>query len=108
MELRNNPDRYLGAAGEPERRLIDGKWALIRAVEAMRPGRERRAATRRIREVNALLAERLAPEIARLEAQLGTVKAQSAAEDVTEFRGYPFFLFDPGDVAALVPELPRP
>jgi len=108
MELRHNPDRYLGAPGEPERRLIDEKWALIRAVEAMRPGRERRAATRRIREVNGLLAERLAPEIARVEAQLGAVNAQPAPEDVTEFRGYPFFLFDPRDVAALVPEFRHP
>jgi len=108
MDLRHNPDRHLSAVGEVERRLIDEKWALIRAVETMRPGRERRDATRRIREVNALLAERLAPEITRVEAQLGALKEQASAEDVAEFRGYPFFLFDPRDVAALVPDPAAP
>jgi hypothetical protein len=107
IDLRHNPDRHLTAAGEDERRLIDEKWGLIRAVETMRAGRERREATRRIREVNRLLAERLAPEIARVEAALGALNAQPAAEDVEEFRGYPFFLFDPHDVASLVPEFRR-
>lgn len=104
-DLRHNPDRHLAAAGETEQRLIDEKWKLIREVERMRPGRERRAATRRIREVNGLLAERLAPEIARVEAELGALNARPPAEEVVEFRGYPFFLFDPGEVAALVPDL---
>jgi hypothetical protein len=107
MDLRHNPDRHLAAAGDAERRLVDEKWRLIRAVETMRPGRERRAATHRIREVNGLLAETLAPEIARVEAQLAALSAQPPAEDVLEFRGYPFFLFDPNDVAALVPDLGR-
>lgn len=105
MDLRHNPDRHLRAAGEAEQQLIDEKWAVIRSVEAMRPGRERREATRRIRELNSRLAERLAPEIARIEADLGALHAKRAAEDVEEFREYPFFLFDPGDVAALVPDL---
>jgi hypothetical protein len=105
MDLRHNPDRHLRAAGEAEQRLIDEKWTLIRAVETMRAGRERREATRRIREVNGLLAQRLAPEIARVETELGALSARPAAEDVEQFRGYPFFLFDPGEVAALVPDL---
>jgi hypothetical protein len=107
MDLRHNPDRHLAAPGETEQRLIDEKWALIRAVEAMRPGRERRAATRRIRDVNGLLAERLAPEIARVESELAALSAEPPADDAAEFRGYPFFLFEPRDVAALVPEIPR-
>ncbi|MHB8732850.1 MAG: hypothetical protein ACYDAB_13790 [bacterium] len=107
MDLRHNPDRHLDAAGEAERRLVDEKWRLIREVETMRPGRERRAATQRIREVNTLLAKTLAPEIARVEAQLAALNAQPPAEDVIEFRGYPFFLFDPNEVAALVPDLGR-
>jgi hypothetical protein len=74
----------------------------------MRPGRERREATRRIRELNALLADRLAPEIARVEAQLRDLETERATEDVEEFRGYPFFLFEPRDVEALVPDLRRP
>ena len=105
MDLRHNPDRHLAAAGDAEARLIDEKWKLIRDVEAMRPGRERRDATRRIREINGMLAERLAPEIARVEAQLAGLRAEPPAEDVVAFRGYPYFLFDPGDVAALVPDL---
>jgi len=107
MDLRHNPDRHLAAAGEAERHLVDEKWRLIREVETMRPGRERRAATQRIRETNALLARTLAPEIARAEAQLAALNAQPPAEDVVEFRGYPFFLFDPNEVAALVPDLGR-
>jgi hypothetical protein len=108
MDLRHNPDRHLAADGETERRLIDEKWTLIRSVETMRPGRGRREATRRIREVNGLLANRLAPEIARAEAQLRDLEAQPAPEDVEEFRGYPFFLFEPRDVEALVPDLRGP
>ncbi len=69
----------------------------------MRPGRERRATTRRIREINGMLAETLAPEIARIEAQVRALSAQPPAEDVLEFRGYPYFLFDPREVAALAP-----
>jgi hypothetical protein len=108
LDLRHNPDRHLAAAGESERRLVDEKWRLIREVEAMRPGRERRATTRRIREINGLLAETLAPEIARVEAQLRALSAQPPAEDVLQFRGYPYFLFDPRDVAALAPDPIRP
>ena len=108
MDLRHNPDRHLAAAGESERRLVDEKWRVIREVEAMRPGRERRAATRRIREINGLLAETLAPEIARIEARLRALDTQPPAEDVVEFRGYPYVLFDPRDVAALAPDPVRP
>jgi hypothetical protein len=107
MDLRHNPDRHLAAAGESERGLVDEKWRLIREVEAMRPGRERREATRRIREINGRLAETLAPEIARVEAQLGALR-EAPAEDALAFRGYPYFLFDPNDVAALAPDPVRP
>ena len=86
MDLRHNPDRHLAAAGDSEGRLVDEKWRLIR-------------------EVNALLAQSLAPEIARVEAELAALKTRPPAEDVLEFRGYPYFLFDPADVAALVPDL---
>ena len=102
MDLRHNPDRHLAAAGEAERRLIDEKWTLIREGETLRPGPQRRAATRRIREINGRLAEALAPEIVHLEAHLETLRAAPPAEDALEFRGYPYFLFEPGDVAALV------
>ncbi len=102
MDLRHNPDRYLEATSEVQRRLVQEKWALIHAVEAMRPGPERRAATRRIREVNEQLAEALAPEIARTEARLASLRQVEESEDVVRYRGYPFFLFDPAEVGALV------
>jgi uncharacterized small protein (DUF1192 family) len=103
MDLRHNPDRHLGAAGAAERGLVDEKWRLIREIETMRKGPQRRAAARRIREINGRLAEALAPEIARTEARLAELKGGPAATEVLEFRGYPFFLFDPHDVAALAP-----
>jgi hypothetical protein len=102
MDLRHNPDRHLAELTEAHRRLVEEKWALIRALEGMRPGPERRAATRRIREINALLASALAPEIARVEARLRALGEQEALEEVVRYREYPFFLFDPGEVAALV------
>jgi hypothetical protein len=103
MDLRHNPDRHLTSAGPAEQALIDEKWRLIREVETMRPGPDRRAATRRIREINERLARTVAPEIARAEADLAALRATPPAEEILEFRGYPYFLFEPRDVAALVP-----
>jgi len=108
MDLRHNPDRYLESSSEDQRRLVDEKWALIRAVETMRPGPDRRAATRRIREVNVALAGALTPEIARLEARLADLQAARDVEDVVRYRGYPFFMFDPAEVGALVGAVSRP
>lgn len=102
MELRHNPDRHLASLSEEQRRLVEEKWALVRAAETMRPGPDRRAAARRIRAVNVQLAEALAPEIARIEARLAALRAGQDPEDVVRYRGYPFFLFDPAEVAALV------
>jgi len=67
----------------------------------MRPGKERRAATHRIRELNVRLADGLVPEIAGLQARLAAADQASSARDAVEYRGYPFFLFDPAAVAAL-------
>lgn len=101
MDLRHNPDRYLGALSEDQRRLVDEKWTLIRAVEAMRPGPERRGATRRIREINTQLAGALTSEIESLEARRGALDRGADAEDAAHYREYPFFLFDPAEVGAL-------
>jgi hypothetical protein len=101
MELRHNPERYLDTSTDPVRRLVDEKWSLIRAVQTMRPGKERRAATHRIRELNVRLADGLVPEIAGLKARLAAADHASAVRDAVEYRGYPFFLFDPAAVAAL-------
>jgi len=99
-DLRHNPDRHLRDVTAAQRGLVDEKWELIRAVETMRPGADRRAATRRIREVNAQLAEAVAGEAARVEARLRSL-GEADAEGVAAYREYPFFLFDPADVAAL-------
>ena len=101
MELRHNPERYLDTSTDAVRRLVDEKWGLIRAVQTMRPGKERRAATHRIRELNVRLADGLVPEIAGLRARLAAADQASAVRDAVEYRGYPFFLFDPAAVAAL-------
>jgi len=107
MDLRHNPDRYLPAASDAQRSLVDEKWELIRAVEAMRPGPERRAATRRIRAINASLAADLAAEVADVEAHLAGLGV-SDGEGAAESRDYPYCLFDPAEVAALagVPQSP--
>jgi len=101
MELRHNPERYLDTSADAVRPLVDEKWGLIRAVQTMRPGKERRAATHRIRELNVRLADGLVPEIAGLQARLAAADQASAVRDAVEYRGYPFFLFDPAAVAAL-------
>jgi hypothetical protein len=101
MDLQHNPERHLDTSAQPIRRLVDEKWDYIRSVEAMRPGPERRAATHRIRELNARLAGGLASEIASLEARLAAMDQASAVRDAIEYRGYPFFLFHPTRVAAL-------
>jgi hypothetical protein len=102
MDLQHNPDRHLAAPSEAERRLIEEKWALIREVETMRPGPQRRATTSRIREVNRLLAGALAPEVAVVEARLAALRNRRDPDEVVRYREYPFFLFDPADVDALL------
>jgi hypothetical protein len=101
MDLRHNPDRHLVAPSDDQRRLVDEKWTLIRAVETMRPGSDRRAASRRIREVNEQLAEALSSEISTLEARLAALQTAQVAEAAARHRGYAFFLFDPAEVRAL-------
>ncbi|HYM70279.1 MAG TPA: hypothetical protein VEZ44_11835 [bacterium] len=104
-DFRHNPDRHLENVTEAQRRLVDEKWYLIREVETMRPGPGRRAATRRIREINAELASHLAPDRARVEARLAALDGADAG-GAAGYRDYPFFLFDPVEVAALagIPE----
>ena len=101
MDLQHNPERYLPAPSDPQRRLIEEKWALIPSVEAMRPGPERRAATHRIRDVNSLLAASLVPEMQRLRERRAALDQDAAIRDVADDRGYPFFLFDPAAVRDL-------
>jgi hypothetical protein len=102
MELQHNPERYLASPSDAQRRLIEEKWSVIRAVEQMRPGPERRAATHRIREINAQLAEGLASEIHQAQARRAAAGSSSASLAAASYREYPFFLFDPARVDALV------
>lgn len=108
MDLQHNPERHLPSPSQAERRLVDEKWALIKAIEQMRPGPQRRAATHRIREVNGRLAEGLADEIQRIRARLAALDGSSPALDAASFRGYPYFLFDPAAVNALAAAALRP
>jgi hypothetical protein len=102
MELQHNPERYLASPSDAQRRLIEKKWSVIRAVEQMRPGPERRAATHRIREINAQLAQGLAAEIRQVQAKRAAAGRSSASLAAASYREYPFFLFDPARVGALV------
>jgi len=107
MDLRHNPDRHLESLSEEQRLWVDEKWSLIRAVERMHPGRDRRAATRRIREINERLAAAFAPEIARLEDHLAALRGEKSAADAAFYRGYPYVFFDPAEVRGLVPRPAR-
>jgi len=100
MDLRHNPDRHLAGADEAQQRLVDEKRRLIREVGTMRPGRARREATRRIREINAELAGRLAREIERVETRLSAL-GEADPGGAAGYREYPYFLFEPAEVAAL-------
>lgn len=102
MDLQHNPERYLASPSPPQRGLIEEKWDLIRTVEGMRPGPERRAATHQIREVNRQLAHALAEEIDRTRARLAALDRSRDGQAAAAFREYPFFLFDPAQVGALV------
>ena len=108
MDLRHNPERYLPAPSEVERRLVGEKWSLIKEIEQMRPGPERRAATHRIREVNAQLAAGLAGEIRQVEVKLAALDGSSAAQDAASYRGYAYFLFDPAAVRTLAAAVLHP
>jgi hypothetical protein len=52
--------------------------------------------------VNEQLADALSPEIARIDARLASLQQVEDSEEVVRYRGYPFFLFDPAEVGALV------
>lgn len=108
MDLRHNPERHLPSPSAAQRRLVDEKWSLIKQIELMRPGPERRAATHRIRDLNAQLAAALGEEIRQVEVKLAALDGSSAALDATVYRGYAYFLFDPTAVSALATAALRP
>jgi hypothetical protein len=103
LDLQHNPDRFLESDGA-HRALVEEKWDLIRRLEHAEglTRRERRSATRRIRELNAILQVAVAGRVADAQEALDRLNRRHADAEVTEYRGYPFFLHRVEDVDALV------
>jgi hypothetical protein len=103
LAVRHNPERVLPALDPGQRRLIEEKWGLIRRLDDPTLGRgERRAATRRIREINEQLAGGLMVERASVEQRLAELAEVGGASAAATHRGYPFCFFPPAAVDALV------
>lgn len=110
--LQHNPQRIVaeldGALGseaaragiELEREELAGLAARkAELVEQIQSGGDRKALGEAIRHVNGELNRRLAPLAAYLGREL---EAARGAEAVVSERSYPFFLFDPGEIWALL------
>ncbi|HEV8338716.1 MAG TPA: hypothetical protein VGR25_03550 [bacterium] len=108
QEARHNPDRLLRDPTAEQTTLVDEKWRLIRRLEAPTLGRaERREATRRIREINERLSASLAGSLAEAEETLAALEEGKGSGDAATYRGYPFFLFAPETMEALVDAMLR-
>lgn len=102
--LEHNPDRFLDEVEfdtfeERERaeRLAATKAALVKAIEA--PDADRAALGREIRRVNRAIGELIAPAVAETRAELERLVAARDADAILTDRTYPFFLWDPREVA---------
>jgi hypothetical protein len=102
--LDHNPDALLGEVEfeDPAERAKVGqlaaeKAALVRAIAEA--GADKKTVGMRIREVNAALAELLAPLRAEFSAELEGLEQQRAASEILVDRSYPFCLWSPEDVA---------
>ncbi|MGH2405552.1 MAG: hypothetical protein ACRDGN_13995, partial [bacterium] len=104
LDLQHNPDRFLSGDSGPHRELVAEKWSLIRGIE--KPDaltrRQRRAATQRIREINAILQVAVAGQVDAVQEEMRRVDARQVDADVTGYRGYPFLLHRIESVEALV------
>lgn len=109
LDLQHNPERLLSSRPSSDRRipdalqaLVDEKWRLIAALngDAM-TRRERRQATRRIREINEQLARTLHEEQQALEGRLAALDRVAETAAATH-RGYPYCFFLPQTVDQLV------
>ncbi len=101
----HNPDAFLDAAGfdTPEERLradelARAKRTLVAAMATASPSEKRRLAEG-IEELNAALSRLLAPLRVTLEDDLARLEALRSHRDVLTDRTYPFFLWDPREVA---------
>ena len=102
--LEHNPDALLGevefdSAQEQATALALSaeKAALVSQIAA--PDADKKALGMRIREVNAALAELLAPLREGMEAQLAALEGQLAASEILTDRTYPFCFWSPLEVA---------
>jgi hypothetical protein len=103
LAVRHNPERALSAPGPEQQRWIEEKWTLIRRLDDPALERSaRRAATRRIREINEHLAGALTAERASIEDRLAALAEISEAPAAATHRAYPFCFFPPAAVDALV------
>ena len=105
--LEHNPDEFIGQAaflGDGERRelldLVERKAGLVAALGT--PDADRKALGLEVRAVNSALGQALLPLERDLRADLERVSAERAAWMVAGDRTYPFFLWDPREVQALV------
>lgn len=103
--LEHNPDALLGEIefeeeGDRARAesLAAEKSDLVRRIAE--PDADKKAVGLRIREVNAALADLLAPQRSRLLEQLSTLEHGLAASDVLTDRTYPFCYWRPEEIAA--------
>jgi hypothetical protein len=108
LDLQHNPDRFLSADG-PHAELVKEKWELIRRLDeaSSMTRRERRQATQRIREINSILQVTVANQIADVQQELRGIDARHEDAEVTDYRGYPFFLFSAEAIDGLVDLLAR-
>jgi len=108
LDLQHNPDRFLSADG-PHQELVKEKWALIRRLDdaSSMMRRERRQATQRIREINLILQVTVANQVADVQEELRRIDARHQDAEVTDYRGYPFFLFPAEAIDGLVDLLAR-
>ncbi len=103
--LTHNPDEFLGEMefDDPKqaaiaRDLAGEKRELVEAIG--REGADRKTLGMRIAEVNARLAEMVAPLVAEIEAERAHLVGQLEAAEVLTDRRYPLCLWDPEEVAA--------
>ncbi|MGH2626496.1 MAG: hypothetical protein ACRDHY_07600, partial [Anaerolineales bacterium] len=103
QEARHNPERLLRDRTAVQTALVEEKWRLIRRLNDPGLGRaERREATRRIREINERLSAALARALTETEAALAALDERKGPGDAATYRGYPFFLFAPQAMEALL------
>lgn len=98
-DLVYNPQRF--ARDGEAREAVDRKRALVDQMWMARRG-ERKSLRAAVREINDDLRRRLGPLEAELRNRLERAEHVQRLRDVVQWRGYPYFLFDPRDVRSLV------